>query len=563
MDSHDPKSLPDTGAPEPLLCPEDSLVGTVLADRFLLKRCIGAGAVGEVYLAEHLVLGVSYAVKVLREDFADDEEMVERFRREAYAASRLHHPHIVQTHDFGRTEDDDLYLVMEYVDGVMLRHLIDEHAPAPLPLKRGLTVLHQLGSALQQAHEASIVHRDLKPDNLLLATGRDGQDVVKVLDFGLAKVLEDDQSPITRLGQVFGSPQYMSPEQARGAPVDTRSDIYSFGVLAYEVLCGRTPFRYASVPHLLMAHMEEDPPAFSAVRPQDAPPLPGPLQAVVLRCLEKDPDARPQTIVEACEVLQAQLEELPATGQRAIPQDLERVIRDTGVDTSTPESPLAALSQAQWLPEGQAATLRTMDAPLEAPSARPSDPAYREWYWGQAVKLAVQLAELLLASEVLGERARAEGLGPIMAEASKAENRSIEAQAEVALTEAALADLEADADSVERDLRYAIVDLSMTLGTAMDAATRDPDREADLKEQVAQLEQNLSAHLQDKAARLADLERQLEQRRDRLLQRHAAQVDRETALMAALQQVRPDPLPSVLRAQYQQLSQYLKSLQAR
>ncbi len=531
-----------------------TLVGLLLADRFQLERLLGVGGVGEVYYAQHNVLGVPYAVKVLREALADDEVIVERFRREAYAASRLHHPNIVQTHDFGRTEDEELYIVMEYVDGPSLRTLIAECAPGPPPLNRGLRILAQLASALEHAHAANIVHRDLKPDNILLTVDRDGGDVVKVLDFGLAKVLGDEGTAITQLGQVFGSPQYMSPEQARGEPVDTRSDIYSFGVLAYEVACGRPPFVYGSMPRLLVAHMEEKPPLPSAHLPVEAPPLPDPLESILLACLEKDPADRPATVGEVRKVLEGLLESLPAAPRRAIPEDVEKVIRDTGFDTVSPSGFYPATSTS-YNPANQAATVPQMGQPADLPAARPGDPAYREWFWGQAVKLAVDLAEGLLQ----GEAPPAE-LKEARARATAAEDASIQADADVALVVSDLAEHDAAYAQIERDLRYAIVDLSMTCGRLMDADQPDEPRIGDLKQQIIVLEQTLRDRLREKIEQQAVLEERMAEKRAVLEERHQAQVAQETELIAALQANKPSPMPQAFALGYKNLRHLLKGL---
>ena len=192
---------------------------------------------GVVVQAQHQDLGNLVAIKVLKSEFTEDERMVGRFRREARAASRIHHPNIVFIQDFGQLPDGRFYLVMEYVPGVALDLLVRKRGPLPVPL--ALKVLIQVAEALEVAHTQTIVHRDLKPENILLTDERDRSDVVKILDFGLAKILEDTEAKtLTLKGQIFGTPEYMSPEQCMGRDLDCRSDIYSFGVLAYELSVG-------------------------------------------------------------------------------------------------------------------------------------------------------------------------------------------------------------------------------------------------------------------------------------------------------------------------------------
>lgn len=535
-----------------------SLTGTLLADRFKLLRLIGVGGVGEVYLAEHNVLGIPYAVKVLRETLADDPVIVGRFRREAYAASRLDHPNIVHTIDFGKTTDDELYLVMEFVDGPSVRQLLTDCAPFPLPLARGLRILTQVARALAKAHEANIIHRDLKPENILLARARDGSDLVKMLDFGLAKVLGHiDETPITQLGQIFGSPVYMSPEQASGQPMDQRSDIYSYGILAYEVVCGRPPFRYPSMPHLLLAHLEEQPPLPSTVLPLDAPPLPEALESLLLACLEKDPAARPASMQEVADALAALLAELPAAPRRAIPEDVERLLRESGVDAVPPIT--GSGSYPAVGPGGPAGpTLRATDLSVPHPGA-PADPGYRAWYWGQAVKLALSLSERLL-----GDGLGTDELSALLTEAAAVEDASVSAEAEVALAESNLDDLDAGYAQVERDLRIAVLELSMTLGQHTDGLVPEESQEiiADLKGQIAVLEQNLATRREEKATRQKELEAEVATRLQALTAAHQAQTEAESRLFGALLRARPSPVPWGLRQDFANLAEMLRALRS-
>jgi serine/threonine-protein kinase len=220
--------------------PSDSMLQHVVAGRFRIIEQLGEGTVGDIYLAEHRVLGRKYALKVLKRRFLSNHTVAERFRREALVASRLEHPNIVEISDFGRAENGRLFLAMEYIRGESLGAAIAEHLPGVMPLRRGLKILAQVASAVAAAHDAGVLHRDLKPDNIMLTLVRNAE-LVKILDFGLAKVMVDAESLVlTKRGEMFGTPMYMSPEQARGEEVDSRTDIYAFGAVAYEPRTGRS-----------------------------------------------------------------------------------------------------------------------------------------------------------------------------------------------------------------------------------------------------------------------------------------------------------------------------------
>ncbi|MDY0000360.1 MAG: protein kinase [Polyangia bacterium] len=304
---------------------QGSLSGRVLAGRFRLLELIGWGAVGEVYLAEHLTLPRRHAIKVLKPQFQADPRLMERFRREAAAASRLTHPNIVYISDFGQAEDGRLYLAMEHVDGASLDVLVEEQLPGVMPLRRVLRILEQLADALGAAHGAGIIHRDLKPENIMVHKGIHGDEQVKVLDFGLAKVMVDtDIFHLTHRGEIFGTPMFMSPEQARGAEVDHRTDIYSFGAVAYELLTGRPPFEGETLQEIIVANQTIVPAPSSALRPVSAPRLPGSLDRLVEACLEKDRERRPASMAEVKRSLEDCKDRLqrPTSSYGAVPRSL-------------------------------------------------------------------------------------------------------------------------------------------------------------------------------------------------------------------------------------------------
>jgi len=276
-------------------------MGSQLNDRYKLIRLLGAGSTGEVWLAEHIHLGRQEAVKILREDLASDRELVGRFRREARAVNRLHHPSIVSIYDFGQLADGRLYLAMEFVAGEDLRAII--HQQGRLPSLRAMRILVQLADAIAHAHELGVIHRDLKPENLILTQHRSHSELIKVLDFGLAKVLtERDELTTTRRGSVFGTPEYIAPEQFSGASSDARIDIYSFGCIAFELLTGHPPFTGRPMA-VLDAHVNRRPPRPTEARPEAK--IPAELEAVVLGCLEKEPSRRFQRAREIVAALKA------------------------------------------------------------------------------------------------------------------------------------------------------------------------------------------------------------------------------------------------------------------
>jgi serine/threonine protein kinase len=258
--------------------------------RFLQK--LGEGGMGEVYLAEHLRLGRKEALKVLRADLARDQRFVLRFRREARATHRVQHANIVGVHDFGRLGDGRFYLAMEYVVGRRLDEVLKAESPFPVP--RALDLLVQLTGAVAHAHRHGVIHRDLKPANLLLTRDARGAEVVKVLDFGIAKLMFPEPGDATQLtldGEVFGTPKYMAPELfVAGQTIDHQADIYALGCIAYEILTGQPPFTGRRL-EIMDAHLGKAPEPPSARNPAIRPEL----ERLILRCLEKNRRRRLQS----------------------------------------------------------------------------------------------------------------------------------------------------------------------------------------------------------------------------------------------------------------------------
>jgi serine/threonine protein kinase len=303
----------------------DPLLGRAVAGKYEIRELLGTGAMGKVYRAYHSGLDKMVAIKVLIRIPGVEEAQARRFRAEARAASRLEHPNSVQILDFGEEPDGLQYIVMELLEGIDLQQLVAEQGP--LPTERVAWIMSQVFSALAAAHHSEVIHRDVKPGNIMLVqkSSEDGQirDFVKVCDFGLAKILDPDANetggPLTAKGAVFGTPAYMSPEQARGEPLDARSDIYSCGVVMYKMITGHAPFRAESATKVLLGHIHEVPPPLKS---WGLPVEPG-LEAVVLKAMAKEPQHRYPSARDARDALRALLERLghaaPPTGVNPTP----------------------------------------------------------------------------------------------------------------------------------------------------------------------------------------------------------------------------------------------------
>jgi serine/threonine-protein kinase len=267
------------------------VIGTTIGN-YVVKDKIGEGGMGVVYVAEHPRIGRKVAIKVLLPEYSRNAEVVSRFFTEARASSAIKNEHIIDIIDFGELPDGSSYIIMEWLEGTPLTQLLEREGK--LALNRALHIARGIGRALAAAHNRGIVHRDLKPDNVFLVQRGDDPEFVKVLDFGIAKLLGsdgvDEQKGVskTRTGAIIGTPMYMSPEQCRGVAVDERADVYALGVIVYQMLCGRVPFQSEGLGELLLKHMTETPPAPRALDPTISESV----ERAVMHALEKDPDQR-------------------------------------------------------------------------------------------------------------------------------------------------------------------------------------------------------------------------------------------------------------------------------
>lgn len=279
---------------------QDPWVGKKLTDHYEVLSVVGHGGMGVVYKAKHDLMERFVAIKMLLVQYITDSQSVRRFQHEAKAASKLSHPNIITLYDYGVSPTGQPYLVMDYLEGISLAEIIK--SDGQIGCERGVKIFLQVCDALEHAHNQKLVHRDLKPGNVMLINNDDLKDHVKVVDFGVSKIMGSDEAQrLTQTGEICGSPVYMSPEQCEGKKLDPRSDIYSMGVLMYEALTGELPLMGKTMVETMSKHLGQRAPRFATVRPDLY--IPEYLENVVFHCLEKNPADRPQSMASLKEEL--------------------------------------------------------------------------------------------------------------------------------------------------------------------------------------------------------------------------------------------------------------------
>jgi eukaryotic-like serine/threonine-protein kinase len=267
-----------------LVAMSDPRIGTTLAGRYLIEEVIGEGGMATVYRATHKLIDRSCAVKIMSPQLARDKVVRERFRREAKAAQKLAHPNIIEIFDHGDTDDGTSFLVMEMLRG---EALVDLTSRGPVPLARALPLMIQMTRALARAHDFEVIHRDLKPENIFVSKLDDGKEIVKLLDFGIARSMQD--SRLTGVGEVFGTPQYMAPERITSIDAGPAADLYALGIIFFEMLSGQLPFDAPDIPSFFVKHLKEPPPKIRGL----VPSVPEEMESLIERLLAKDPRHRP------------------------------------------------------------------------------------------------------------------------------------------------------------------------------------------------------------------------------------------------------------------------------
>jgi len=521
--------------------------GTIVAGHFRITGVIGQGGMGTVYQAEHLSLPVQFAIKVLRQDLARNRIFVERFRREAVAASLSAHPNIVAITDFGQLPDIGHYMVMEYLEGETVEERMDRLGR--LGIQDALHVLLQLADAIEWAHKAGVVHRDLKLENLLLCAQRGKKDILKIVDFGIAEILDPKyrgQAAASIKGQVFGTPEYMSPEQAMDKKQDGRSDIYSMGILAFELVTGAPPFT-GNPSDVLQAHLERQPSAPSSVLAGH--PVPPAFDACVLRCLAKDPNDRYPTAgllrrdllrirAMLAGMADSVLKRKKTTRHKGLPQETDGLWRPIGT-----------------IPE---AAYQVVEPPNDEPTAAPVGPtglqqdspargtALRETFHQSLKELALALAQAGVQSEQMHS---------LVDDILQVEEESEAFKAQITLMEQNFDRIRFETAEKESVLRFAIMDLSTERQQMPPVA---PDAETKIKDldfQLNQLSKRLQEVTKDKETRIRSLEEEVAEYR----QGQASRQDRAASLYMHLYTVmtsaRGQSTDPKLKALYEKVEQ--------
>ncbi|HEY3494684.1 MAG TPA: protein kinase [Polyangiaceae bacterium] len=483
---------------------DDPSLGRVIAGRYRLESRIGEGGMGIVYRARHVLIDRVVAVKLIRPDLRGETHLRAWMLREARAANRVDHAHIIDIHDIGETDDGELYLVMEYLVGTPLSN---ELAKGPLQLARAVDVLEQMGAALSRAHDLGVVHRDLKSDNILLTARGGRKDFVKILDFGLAALAHDPR--LAPKGAVFGTPEYMSPEQARGEQAGPQSDLYALGVLFFEMLTGQLPFKASDRETLLEMQRTAPAPRPSGVK-KDCSPV---AEKIVLRLLEKDARKRYRDGHHLLEELKALQRSLPSTswekeGTTEAPQA-----------APPPPPPPRSPGVAEWA--GRAGLFsRMLTRAYPSGNAPPEIAQALTTIWDVAAKASALEGEIashtrkLEALERRGRALRAE-IGRKVEELAHEESRVLREAAAYAEEEAAAKQELTRAEQAARE-RLAIADQAERSGQGNRQVFEAAGAASAMVEAQRQWLKTREVRRSGREATAADLRRQIEELRSQL-----------------------------------------------
>jgi serine/threonine-protein kinase len=355
----------------------DSLIGSVLAERYHILKRIGEGGMGRVYLGEHVKMNRQCAIKVMSPALVNDAESASRFAREASSAARIIHPNVAAVFDYGES-DGLVYLVMEYVDGEPLSRLLAREAP--FALERAVDLARQIADGLGAAHELGLVHRDLKPDNILVTRSKSGREVAKVVDFGIAKAMQEGAGEaLTRTGLVIGTPEFMSPEQLLGDPIDARSDLYALGCILHLMLTAAPAFEAPTREQMIKRRLSENPPHAQELDPG----IPDSIDRVIVKLLARSPDDRYGSAAEVRDALSGMhTRRLSSDGTPLPRKETPRSAQTIVFGAATAEEATAARAAAR------AAVLKT---PLHARKV-PARSTRRVWPWVLGVLAVVAIA---------------------------------------------------------------------------------------------------------------------------------------------------------------------------
>lgn len=403
------KSCPTCQASYPnnfALCPRDGTAlveagawseGTLVRGKYRILSKLGQGGMGSVYKAIHVAFDEMRALKVMSPELLSDELFVRRFKQEAIITRKLQHPNAVRVDDIDETEDGRPFIVMEYIEGQSLKKLIQEQGA--LPAGRACSIVKQVAAALDAAHRLGMVHRDIKPDNIVLIQAPQGEQA-KVLDFGIAKLKESRAGDtagmtLTGTGVVIGTPQYMSPEQAmgkRGDQLDGRSDLYSLGIVMYQMLSGELPFKADTTMEMLLCHMQRPPTPIGAIRPESQ--IPERIANLVMRLLEKKPESRPASASALIEEIELSQRDLTTPGATRVARPPVIADRPRARETAVPGRPASQAPPAAPAPHqsgtAPAAPPRATAVPVQAPARPlPAPPPTTSSRWPLWVSLVV------------------------------------------------------------------------------------------------------------------------------------------------------------------------------